>query len=88
MLNLDTKSIIQSRDILWVEEAYHEWIERKVLQKKEEIDDDDYVIANSKIQEVNDGEEKLRGAQDQNESKKTKEKVYMATCWLESSFNP
>jgi hypothetical protein len=33
MLNLDTKSIIQSRDIIWLNEAYHDWIEKKALQK-------------------------------------------------------
>jgi hypothetical protein len=50
MLNLDTKSIIQSRDIIWLNEAYHDWIERKVLQKKEIDDEDDDVIVNSKDQ--------------------------------------
>jgi hypothetical protein len=44
MLNLDTKSNIQSRDIILLNEVYHNWIEKKVLQKKE-IDDDDDVIA-------------------------------------------
>jgi hypothetical protein len=52
MLNLDTKSIIQSRDIIWLNEAYHDWIERKVLQKKEIDDEDDDVIVNSKDQEL------------------------------------
>jgi hypothetical protein len=41
MLNLDTESIIQSHNITWLDEAYHNYIETKVLQKKE-IDDDDY----------------------------------------------
>jgi hypothetical protein len=35
MLNLDTKRIIHSRDIIWLNEAYHDCIERKVTQKKE-----------------------------------------------------
>jgi hypothetical protein len=53
ILNLDTKSIIQSRDIIWLNEAYHDWIERKVSQSKENDEND--IIANSKIQEVNHG---------------------------------
>jgi hypothetical protein len=41
MLNIDTKSIIQSRDIIWLNEIHNYWIERKVPQKKEIDDDDD-----------------------------------------------
>jgi hypothetical protein len=52
MLNLDTKRIIQSCDIIWLNEAYHDWINRKLSQKKEIDDEDDDIIANSKIQEV------------------------------------
>jgi hypothetical protein len=54
MLNLDTKSIIHSRDIIWLNEAYHDWIEMKILQKKVIDDEDDDVIATLKIQEVKD----------------------------------
>jgi 23S rRNA C2498 (ribose-2'-O)-methylase RlmM len=46
MMNLDTKRIIHSRNTIWLNEAYHDWIERKVSQKKETDDDDDGVIAN------------------------------------------
>jgi hypothetical protein len=70
MLNLDTKTIIQSRDIIWLNEAYHNWIEKRVSQKKEIDVEDDDVIANSKIQEVKDGQDKLRSVQDQDELKK------------------
>jgi hypothetical protein len=59
MLNLDTKRIIQSRNIIWLNEAYHDWIDRKVSQKEEIDDEDDDVIANLKIQEVNYGQDKL-----------------------------
>jgi hypothetical protein len=71
MLNLDTKSIIQSRNIIWMNEAYHDWIEKKVSQKKEvdDEDDDNDVIANPKIQEVNDMQDKLRSEQHQYELK-------------------
>jgi hypothetical protein len=46
MLNLDTKRIIRSRNIIWLNEAYHDWIDRKVSQKKETDDEGDDVIAN------------------------------------------
>jgi hypothetical protein len=55
-----------------VNEAYHDWIEKKALQKKgndDDDDDDDDDIANSKIQEVYDGQDKLRISQDQDEMK-------------------
>jgi hypothetical protein len=72
MLNLDTKSIIQLRSIIWLNGAYHDWIENEVLQNREEEevdndDDDDDVIANSKIWEVHDGQNKLRISKDQHE---------------------
>jgi hypothetical protein len=86
ILNLDTKRIIHSRDIIWLKEANNDWIERKVSQKKENDDEDDDVIANSKIQEIKDGHDKLSSVQDQDELKK--KKIYRAMRLLESSFNP
>jgi hypothetical protein len=86
MLNLDIKRIMQSRDIIRLNEAYHDWIERKVSKKKETDDEDDDVIANSKIQEVKDGQDKLSSVQDQDELEK--KKTYRAMRLLESSFNP
>jgi hypothetical protein len=82
MLNLDTKRIIYSLDIIWLNEAYQDWIERKVSQKKENDD----VIENSKIQEVKDGQDKLISVKDQDQLKK--KKVCRAMRLLESSFNP
>jgi DNA-binding phage protein len=86
MLKINTKSILQSCDIIWLNEAYDEWIDRKVLQKKKIDDEDDDFIANSKIQEVNDSQDKLSSVQDQDELKK--KKIYRAMRLLESSFNP
>jgi hypothetical protein len=85
MLNLDTKRIIHLCDIIWLNEVYHNCIERKVSQKKETDDEDDDVIANSKIQEVKDGQDKLSSVQDQDELKK--KKFYRAMRLLESSSN-
>jgi hypothetical protein len=49
MLNIVTKRIIQSRDIIWLNETYHDWIERKISQKKDSDDEEDDVIANLKM---------------------------------------
>jgi hypothetical protein len=46
MLNLDINRIIHSPDITWLNEAYHDWIDGKVSQKKETDDEDDDVITN------------------------------------------
>jgi hypothetical protein len=73
MLNLSTKSIIQSCEIIWLNEAYHDLIERKVSQNKENDD----VISNSKIHENNVIQDKLRSAQDQDE---LKEKNVIGQC--------
>jgi hypothetical protein len=67
MLNLNTKSIIQSHNIIRLNEAYHVWIEKKISQKKEIDDEDDDVIANSNIQEVKDGHDKLSSVKDQDD---------------------
>jgi hypothetical protein len=83
--HLDTKRIIHSREIIWLNEAYHDWIEKKVSQKKETDDKDDDVIANSKIREVKDGQDKSSSVQDQDEL--MKRKVYRAMRLLEISFN-
>jgi hypothetical protein len=85
MLNLVTKSIIQSRNIIWLSEAYHNWIEKKVSQKEEIDDKDDDVIANSKIQ-VKDGKDKISSVQDRDDLKK--KNIYRAIRLLESIFNP
>jgi hypothetical protein len=86
MLNLDTKRIIQSRDIFWLNEAYHDWIDTKVSQEKETDDEDDDVIENLKIQEGNIVQDKLSSVKDHDELKK--KKIYRAMRLLESSFNP
>jgi hypothetical protein len=33
MLNLDNKRIIHSRDIIWLNEAYHDWVDRKFAKE-------------------------------------------------------
>jgi hypothetical protein len=49
----------------YIEYPHHDWIERKLSQKKENYDDDgdDDIIANLKIQEANNVQDTLRSAQ-------------------------
>jgi hypothetical protein len=46
ILNIDTRSIIQSCKIIWLNERYCDFIERKFMQKKDIDNKDDDVIAN------------------------------------------
>jgi hypothetical protein len=62
ILNLDTKSIIQSCDIIWLNKEYHDWIERKFSQTKKIDDEYDDIIANSMIQVVKIFQDNLRSA--------------------------
>jgi hypothetical protein len=55
------------------------------LQKKETDDEDDDVIAYSKIQKFKDGQDNLSTLQDQDDLKK--KNIYRAMRLLESSFN-
>jgi hypothetical protein len=86
MLNLDIKSIVQSRDIFWLNKAYNDWIDSKFSQKKEIDDEDDDVVGNMKIQEVNIVQDKLSSVQDHDEL--NKKKIYREMSLLESSFKP
>jgi hypothetical protein len=85
MLNFNTKRIINLRNIIWLNEAYHDWFDWKISQKKEVDDEDDDVIVNPKIQEVKDVQDKLSSAHDQDELKM--KKIYREMSLLESSFN-
>jgi hypothetical protein len=69
MLNHDAKSIIQSHNMICLNEVYHDWIEKKVIQKILN-DDNDNFVANRKIQEVNIVQDKLKSSQDRDELKK------------------
>jgi hypothetical protein len=76
-----------ARAIIWRNKTYHDWIEREVSQNNEindDDDDDDDAIENMKIQEFNNGQDKLRIAEDQYELKN----FYRMICHLGSSFIP
>jgi hypothetical protein len=82
MLNLETKKIINSRDIIWLNQVYYDWKgqkERKTMQEDEDDPIELKIQATKEVQEVQ--EEKILDEQ-------KRAKVYRNLCQLESSFNP
>jgi hypothetical protein len=56
MLNIDTEMIVNSRNIIWLNEMHKDWIGRKV--KNQLIDDDeDADVMESKVQLFNEGQD-------------------------------
>jgi hypothetical protein len=43
MLNIETKKIINSRDIIWMNKVYKDWKDQK-YKKKSEVDDEDDAV--------------------------------------------
>jgi hypothetical protein len=43
MLNIETKKIINSRDIVWMNKVYKDWKDQKD-KKKSEVDDEDNAV--------------------------------------------
>jgi hypothetical protein len=84
MLNIETEMIINSQDIIWLNEMHKDWIGRKV--KNQLIDDDeDANVMESKVQLVNEGQEASQAVTNQDDFKRTK--LYRQLLQLESSFN-
>jgi hypothetical protein len=83
MLNIETKKIINSRDIIWMNTVYKDWKEQKE-KKKNEVDDDDTV--EPKIQAANKTQKEVQEEKILDEQKWAK--VYRNLLQLESSFNP
>jgi bacterioferritin (cytochrome b1) len=71
MLNIETEMIINSQDIIWLNEMHKDWIGRKV--KKQLIDDDEDVDdMESNIQLLNEGQEASQAVTNQDDLKRTK----------------
>jgi hypothetical protein len=51
MLNIETKKIINSKDIIWMTKVYKDWKDQKE-KKKSEVDDEDDAVE-PKIQAAN-----------------------------------
>ena len=85
MLNLKTEMIINSRDIIWLNEMHKDWIGRKMKTQSIHKDDDDDVME-SRVQSVTDNQDDLQGDTNLDELKRMK--VYRQMRQLESSFNP
>jgi hypothetical protein len=84
MLNIETEMIINSRDIIWLNEMHKDLIGRKV--KNQLIDDEeDTDIMKSKLQLLNEGQEVSQAVTNQDDLKRMK--LYRQLHQLESSFN-
>jgi hypothetical protein len=84
MLNIETKKMINSRDIIWMNKVYKDWKDRKD-KKKSEVDDDDDAVE-PKIQEANKTQMEVQEEEVLDVQKRAK--VYRNLRQLESSFNP
>ena len=85
MLNMNTKSIINSRDIIWVNQMYKDWKMRNMNRYVEDDDDDDDV-GELKPKKPNEALEEAQVEEALDEQKRAK--VYRSLRQLESSFNP
>jgi hypothetical protein len=83
MLNLDTNSIIESRDIIWLKKMHVDWFKNKSTTKLEEED----VLELSTCNESNKVKEEAAHV-DVDKKKKTNEKILREMRKLESWFNP
>jgi hypothetical protein len=83
MLNMDTKKIINSRDIVWINQVYHDWKDQKEKKNNQKNEDD---AVEPKIQAVNNTQEEVQQEKVLDEQKRAK--VYRNLSQLESSFNP
>jgi hypothetical protein len=86
MLNLDSKRIIHSKDIIWLERNFKTWSKSKVSTEKLEDDDDDDLIVKPTENPVVSSVASSNQQPALNE--RTKEKVYCQLKRLESSYNP
>jgi hypothetical protein len=88
MLNLNSKSIIQTRDVVWLEKCYNDRRKNKTPSNDNDKDEDirdyieEYLTLNTKESII----EKDQLAQEVNQ--KTKRKAYRELKHLESSYNP
>jgi hypothetical protein len=85
MLNLDTKGIVHSRDIKWLNLYQNDWIAKKPPVADHVVDDDDHgIIIPKKPKDI-----KLSNVSSNTQDGKTQldARVYRQMKQLESSFN-
>jgi hypothetical protein len=83
MLNLTTNSIINSRDIIWLNKTYREWKDSKVTISNVEDDTIELLTGVDKIKLT-----KNVTKETEDESNKFDKKVFRAMRKLESWFKP
>jgi hypothetical protein len=85
MLNLDSKRIINSRDIIWLGRNFKTWSKLMVSPEKLEDDDDDFIVKRTENPVVSSD---ASSNQEPALKDRTKEKLYRQLKRLESSYNP
>jgi len=85
MLDLDSKRIIHSRDIIWLERNFKTWSRSKISTEKLDDDDNDFIVRPTENPVINSD---ISSNQQLSLSERTKGKVYRQLKQLESSYNP
>ena len=85
MLNLETKRIVNSRDIKWLNQYYKDWSAKKALVSELSNDDDDEELIQTNSPVIQESSESSTTKDDSNRANL---KVYRRMKQLESSFNP
>jgi Reverse transcriptase (RNA-dependent DNA polymerase) len=85
MLKLDSKRIIHSRTIIWLERNFKTWSKLKISTEKFDDDDDDLIVKPKENPVVNSD---ISSNQQPALNERTKEKLYLQLKQLESSYNP
>jgi len=87
MLNMETKKVINSRDMIWLNQVYNDW---KVQKVKMYVEDDEGNAVEPKIQHINELQEEVQEEVQEEKvlDEQKRAKIYRILHQLESSFNP
>ena len=86
MLNLETKGIINTRDVTWLGKYHKDWIAKKLPITESVNDDDDDELDDLNIQKGNQEVQQIVNTNEKDDQRN--KKVYRQMRMLESSFNP
>jgi uncharacterized protein YwqG len=83
MLNLNTKRIINTRDVVWLKKSYKTWSKNLIPSNEQEDDNNEDLIGRAKTLNL-----EARNAEKVLVTQEVKDKVYRQMKHLESRFNP
>ena len=87
MLNLKTKKIVNTRDVVWLGKCYKEWSNKKVASNERNLDEENEDFIENAVT-LNPRLTDTEVDQVPGEPEKGKDKLYRQMKLLESSFNP